>query len=42
MAYGKQYLRTKDSKIYSDFRKTSNQLRHLTKKFVIEKGFGSV
>ena len=30
----KQYLKTKDTKTYSDFRKTSNQLRHLTRKLL--------
>ena len=33
----KQYLKTKDNKTYTDFRRTSNQLRHLTRKSVKEK-----
>ena len=35
--YQKQYLKTKDTKTYTDFRKSSNQLKHLTRKSVIEK-----
>ena len=27
----KQYLKTKDTKTYTEFRRTSNQLRHLTR-----------
>ena len=33
----KQYLKTKDTKTYIDFRRISNQLRHLTRKSVKEK-----
>ena len=33
----KQYPKTKDSKTYTDFRRTSDQLRHLTRKSVKEK-----
>ena len=33
----KQYLKPKDNKTYTDFRRTSNQLRHLTRKSVKEK-----
>ena len=30
----KQCLKTKDTKTYSDLKKTSNQLRHLTRKLL--------
>ena len=33
----KQYLKTKDTKTYTDFRRTSNQLRRLTRKSIKEK-----
>ena len=33
----KWYLKTKDNKIYAGFRKASNQLRYLTRKYVKEK-----
>ena len=33
----KQYLKTKDTKTYTDFSRTSNQLRHLTRKSAKEK-----
>ena len=33
----KQYLKTKDTKTYTDFSRTSNQLRHLTRKSLKEK-----
>ena len=32
-----QYLKTKDTKTYTDFRRTSNQLRHLRRKSIKEK-----
>ena len=38
----KQYLKMKDTKTCTDFRKTSNQLKYLTKKYVKEKGEISV
>ena len=33
----KQYLKTKDNKTYTDFSRTRNQLRHLTRKSIEEK-----
>ena len=33
----KQYLKAKDTKTYTDFRKTSNQMRHLIRKSFEEK-----
>ena len=33
----KQYLKTKDTKTYTDIRKSSNQLKHLTRKSAKEK-----